>query len=1134
MLVSEIQETSVSKGLSLRLKERFQMKKHTLNKNAFLTLAALLLAPLAALQATELTNLRCEYRENPLGIDVEKPRLSWKLETGNLKPERGIRQTAYQILVASSEALLKKDKGDLWDSGKVASDQTVLVQYIGKTQGSWQQCHWKVQAWDQGGKASGWSQPAAWTMGMLKPADWNAKWIGAEADEKKSIGYHACETSQADDVKWVQVDLGKPLPVSAVRLCPMSHAGKAGFGFPIRFKVEVASDVGFQNAIVIADHTSADFPNPGAKPVPFDGTGSAARFVRVTATKLGKFTASHCFALSELEVISGGKNVALNAAVTAKDSVEQSAWGKAGLTDGAIADEPERPKCETVLLRREFVVKPDLRRAVVVVCGLGQYEMSVNGRKVSEDVLAPGWSKYNKTCLYDMYDVTGLLRPGKNAVGLFLGNGMYNVKGGRYTKFKGSFGPLKAIAQLRLEFADGTSETVATDGQWRVHAGPVTFSHVYGGEDYDARLDQRGWDQSGFSDATWTAALEMNGPGGALKGLSCAAPPVRCFDTLKPVKTTAIRPGVTVYDFGQNAAQMPRITVRGPRGAAVKLSPAEIVRPDNSIDQTSVGGNISCSYWLDGSGKETWSPRFFYCGYRYLQVECIAASQGGALPVVESLEGMVVHTSSTPIGEFSTSNELINRIYKMIRWAQRSNMVSVMTDCPHREKLGWLEQTHLNGPALRYNYDLNAFFNKLMNDMADSQLDNGMVPDIAPEYPVFGGGFRDSPEWGSAFPQVAWHQYQTAGDIELLRCYYDGMARYVAYLESKAGNGRILSYGLGDWRQLESTPNAVTATTIFYDDARILAKMAELLGKTADAARYGKLAAEIQDAFNKQFFNAATKHYAAGTQTANAIPLDMGMVSEENRAEVLGSLVKRLQDDGLKAGEIGFPYLLRALAKGGRSDVIFAMINQTDKPGYGFQLNYGATSLPEDWDYKPSSSQNHFMLGHINEWFYHDLAGIQCDPAAVGFKKIIIKPWVPALSGVERVGAPPSLGSFGVAGLTWVKAHYDSLYGRIVSNWELEAGNLTIDVTIPINTTATVYVPAKDAAGVTESGKPAAQAKSVKFLRMENNAAVYEVGSGTYRFQAALHAASFSDHVKVPLKQTKENSHPSTLPKTVK
>ena len=901
--------------------------KHIVKKITTLTLAALLLAPLAGFSATDVTKLRCEYRENPLGIDVAKPRLSWIIEDGGQKTEgRGLRQTAYQILAASSEALLAKDKGDLWDSGKVASDQSVLVEYQGKALESWRPCHWKVRVWTTAGSGgslftvhgSDWSKPAVWTTGLLNPDDWQAKWIHAERE------------------------------------------------------------------------------------------------------------------------------------------------------------------CPSLLLRSDFTVKSGLRRAVLAVCGLGHYELSLNGRKVSEDVLTPGWTKYNKTCLYDMYDVTGALRPGTNAVGLFLGNGMYNVKGGRYVKFEGSFGPPKAIAQLRLEFADGTAETVLTDGRWRVHAGPVTFSNVYGGEDYDAQLEQRGWDQPGFSDAAWAAAVETKGPGGALKGLSCAAPPVRLFDTLKPVKATVTKPGVTLYDLGQNAAQMPFITVNGPRGSSVKLSPAEIVRNDNTIDQTSIGSDISCTYRLDGSGKETWSPRFFYCGYRYLLVECVSASSGGAVPVVESLEGRVVHTSSTPIGDFSTSNVLINRIYQMIRWAQRSNMVSVMTDCPHREKLGWLEQTHLNGPALRYNYDLNAFFNKLMNDMTDSQLDNGMVPDIAPEYPVFGGGCRDSPEWGSALPQVAWHQYQFAGDIELLRRYYNGMARYVAYLESKAG-GHILSYGLGDWRQLEQTPNAITATTIFYNDARILAETAGLLGKSEDTSRYGKIAEEIRDAFNRQFFNPTNSQYADGTQTANAIPLDMGMVPDGKRQAVLDNLVKHLQANGLKAGEIGFPYLLRALARGGRSDVIFAMINQTDKPGYGFQLNYGATSLPEDWDYKPGNSQNHFMLGHINEWFYHDLAGIQSDPAVVGFKNIVIRP-VP------------------VGDLTWVKAHYDSLYGRIVSNWKLETGNLKLDVTIPINTTATVYVPAKDAAGVTESGRPAAQAEGVKFLRMENGAAVYEIGSGTYRF----------------------------------
>jgi len=866
--------------------------------------------------SVELTELRCEYRENPLGIDVAKPRLNWIIKSG----QRGEMQTAYEVLVASSQELLFRNEGNLWTSGKVLSDQSVHVEYQGKPLESMDQCWWKVRIWDKDGKPSNWSQPATWTMGLLNPEDWKAKWIGSEKE----------------------------------------------------------------------------YPS--------------------------------------------------------------------------------------LMLRRDFSIKPGMRRATVAVCGLGQYEMTINGAKVSEDVLTPGWTKYNKTILYDVYDITSYLNSGNNTVGFFLGNGMYNVAGGRYAKFIGSFGPQKVIAQVRMEFEDGTTETLITNEQWRVHFGPVTFTCVYGGEDYDAQLFEHGWDQPGFCDSHWISALETKGPGGILKGISCSAPPVRLYDTISPVKITRISPGVTLYDLGQNAAQMPGITVSGPAGSSVKILPSEIVKADNSIDQTSIGGDISCTYTLDGIGMETWSPRFFYVGYRYLQVNCIAASDGGDLPVLKSLESRVVHTSSAPIGEFVTSNDLINRIFTMIRWAQRSNMVSVMTDCPHREKLGWLEQTHLNGSALRYNYNLNSFFSKLMNDIADSQLDNGLVPEIAPEYPVFSGDFRDSPEWGSAFMQVAWHQYQFAGDKELLSRYYNAMARYLAYLESKATN-HILAYGLGDWRQLELTPKAVTATTIFYDDALILARMAAVLGKTDDAERYNQLAKDIRMAFNQQFFDPETHEYATGSQTSNAIPLDMGMVPEEHRQAVFENLVRHLETNGLKAGEIGFPYLLRALAKGGRSDLIFSMINQTDKPGYGFQLNNGATSLPEDWDYQPSNSQNHFMLGHITEWFYHDLAGIQLNSNVLGFRKIVLNPKL-----IEE--------------LSWVKGSYQSLYGLIKSDWEIREKVFHWNVSVPPNTSAIVYIPASDKKYVMESNTLAFKTKGVKYIKMCDQGAMFEVGSGDYSFSS--------------------------------
>ncbi|MGO9204363.1 MAG: family 78 glycoside hydrolase catalytic domain [Limisphaerales bacterium] len=876
---------------------------------------------------------RCEFVEDPLGVDVAQPRLFWKLESD----ARAQRQSAWQVLVASSAGLLDRDQGDLWDSGKVESDETIHIPYGGRPLRSSQEVFWKVRVWDRDGQVSSWSQRAAWTMGLLEEADWKGKWLSAE--------------------------------------------GAAG----------------------------ADKPN---------------------------------------------------------------GW-------------------QTLLLRREFAVKPGLERAVLHVCGLGQYELEVNGQKAGDDLLSPGWTKYDKTCLYDTRDVTGLLRTGANAIGLVLGNGMYNVQGGRYVKFKGSFGAPKAIARLVLEYKDGASEALDTDERWHTASGPITFSCVYGGEDYDARLEPRGWDLPGFAEAGWAPAKVVRGPGGRLKGLSCAAPPIRPFEVVQPLSVKPLRPGAAVYDLGQNVSLMPRLTVRGPPGAVVKIIPAELVKPDGSVDRGSCGGG-AC-YWqytLAGGAAEKWFPKFFYHGCRYLQVEC-APPPGGELPRLESLQGVVVHSSSPAVGEFECSNPLFNRIRTLVRWAQRSNMMSVMTDCPHREKLGWLEEDHLNGPSLRYEFDLARLFTKVMNDMADSQRENGLVPDIAPEYVVLKGGFLDSPEWGSAFILVPWQQYEFTGDVALLRAHYDAMKRYVAYLGSRAA-GHIVSHGLGDWYDLgpnppgvaQLTPLPLTATAFYYYDTWILSQAAGLLGKADDARQYADSAAAIRAAFNERFFNPATGQYATGSQCANAIPLVMGLAEAPRRQSVLEGIVRdvRARGNGLTAGDVGYRYLLRALAEGGRSDVIFDVNNQSEKPGYGCQLRQGATSLTEAWDAGRGSSQNHFMLGQIMEWFYHDLAGISCDPAGPGFKKIIIKPAM-------------------VGDVTWAKAAFKSIRGDILCSWTRNGSGWTLKTTLPANTTATVFVPAKSAKEVTESGVLAERSQGVRFIRQEPDSAVYEVASGHYDFR---------------------------------
>ncbi len=902
--------------------------------------------------------LRCEYRIDPLGVDVAAPGLSWIMistESG----QRGARQTAYRVLVASTAGILAENRGDLWDSGRVQSDQSNQLEYAGKALRSSQQVFWKVRIWDEREEASPWSKPATWTMGVLDEADWRAAWISARQAVTESQPFAGIHT------------MGHSLPP------PFSTA--------------------------------------------------------------------------------------------------------------------PRPVFPTMLLRREFSVKSDLHRAVVHLCGLGQYELTINGRRVGHDLLTPGWTKYDKTALYDTYDVTAMLRQGHDVIGVLLGNGMYNVRGGRYTKFIGSFGPLKVIAQLRLEYSDGSVKVVGTDGTWRVHPGPITFSCVYGGEDYDARLEPTGWNQPDFNPEGWEEALVVSGPGGKLRGLSSAAPPICACETLKPIEIDRLGTGITVYDLGQNVSLMPRLRVTGPVGGVVRITPAELRNADGTVDRRSSGGGEA--YWqytLAGKGEEEWFPKFFYHGSRYLQVECLARA-GMKLPVVESLEGVVVHSSAPSVGEFSCSNDLFNRIRTLVRWAQMSNMMSVLTDCPHRERLGWLEQYHLNGPSLRYEFDLAALYTKGMHDMADSQTEDGLVPDIAPEYVQFEGGFRDSPEWGSAFLLSGWQQYEWTGDRELLRRHYAAMQRYVAYLGSRSQDF-IVSHGLGDWFDLgpkppgvaQLTPVPLTATAFYYADATVLAKAARLLGYADDAVRYEELARSISTAFNEHFFDASRLQYAQGSQCANSIALAMGLVDPARRAAVLDAVAQDVSRRGnaLTAGDVGYRYLLRTLAEGGRSDVIYAMNDQSEKPGYGYQLEKGATSLTEAWDAGRGSSQNHFMLGHIIEWFYHDLAGIGIDPFVPAFRQIVIKPATPG-------------------DLTWVKASYDSIYGKIETHWGIEKGRLTLDVAIPPNTSAVVYMPVKAGADVTESGTSADHAPGVKLVGHEEGAAVYNVASGRYSFSAA-------------------------------
>ena len=683
---------------------------------------------------------------------------------------------------------------------------------------------------------------------------------------------------------------------------------------------------------------------------------------------------------------------------------------------------------------------------------------------------------------------------------------MYDIRPDpvRYVKFLRSDGAPQAIAVLRLEYEAGPSEQLVTDPTWRVSSGPITFDNIFAGEDYDARLEQAGWDRPGFrAGESWLPARPTAGPGGTLRGLTHSAPPIGKIQSLPPAKVTLLRPGVFVYDLGQNASVMPQLKVHGPRGSTVRIIPSELLADNGEVDRAScTQDGVRPAWWqytLNGKGQEAWFPKFFYQGSRYFQVELRPATDQQSLPTVERLDGVVVHSTSDPIGTFTTSHELFNRIFSLVRWAERSNMMSLMTDCPHRERLGWLEETQLNGPSLRYNFDMAPLMAKVENDIIDSQLTNGFVPNIAPEYFIAStqrmtDPFRNSPEWGSAFILVPWQQYQFSGDPSLLREHYEAMKRYVAFLASTAKDD-IIPTGLGDWYDVgpkpawgsQLTPVTFTATAFYYYDNWVMAQTAKLLNRPDDAKKFTDDAQRIQKSFNRTFFDPATNIYSTGSQTCCAMPLVMGLVDGDRRSLVVDALVADIRKHGnaLTTGEIGYPYLLRALAQAGRSDIIFAINNQSDKPGYGYQLKHGATSLTEKWDGSVGSfgSQDHFMSGEIIEWFYGGLVGIQPDPDGPGFKKIIIKP--------TPVGDIKS-----------VKGTYDSAQGKIESEWTRANGVMHLNVTIPANTTATVYMPTTRGAAVTEAGKPAATAVGVHFLSSNNDYAIFAVTSGTYSFRS--------------------------------
>ena len=879
-------------------------------------------------------NLTCEYLQNPLGIDVPDPRLSWKLSSGH----RGEVQTAYQILVASSKDALVADKGDLWDSGKVMSDQSVHVPYAGSKLTSGAGCWWKVRVWSCSGNPMSWSEPAFWTMGLLSPNDWKGKWIASD-----------------------------------VETLPIQERGAP---------------------VILQD--------------------------------------------------------------------------------------------QSLLFRKPFKVSKPVKSAFTCTCGLGFFELYMNGKKVGNEVLQPGFTKYDKRALYITNDVTDFLKSGGNAVGVMLGNGWYNSQptdAWDFDKAPWRKTP-RLLFQMTIEYTDGTSETIVSDGTWKTAEGPIIFDSIRNGETYDARMEKPGWDTAEYSDNDWEPVLSVDGPTANL--IAQKTPPVRVKNVIDPVSISEPKPGVFVFDFGQNLAGWGRLEVSGPAGTTVTIKYDERMTDDGLLNQSNAhlvrsGSFQTDTYILKGEGVETWEPRFVYAGFRYAQVEGFPG-----MPTTESLRACVVHTDFDDSSNFECSNGLFNRIQHCAKWAYVGNFLGYPTDCPHREKNGWTGDAQIAAEMGFFNYNPAASYTKWIDDFDDALADNGDLPGIVP---TSGWGYGIGPAWDSAYILIPWYMYLYCGDKRILSSHYKGFKCYVDFLTRRA-EGHIVNYGLGDWcppigdASNFKSPNALTSTGYYYIDTLIVSKIAKMIGNEEDAKKYSELAEAIRAAFNEKFYDKARGYYAGDCQTSQCTALYQGLAAQEEESKILEVLIKEINNakGHLDCGILGTKYIMHVLTDRGRADIAYNIATQRTFPSWGYWIEQGATTLWENWE--GSASRNHIMFGDISAWFYEAIAGINPDPDNPGFKHIIIKPNL-------------------VGDLKWARAEHISMYGRICSSWSKDDNGFILNVEIPANTTATIYIPSVFLQEISEGGQPLTKADGVKLLEPKDGCTVVDVGSGSYRFTAA-------------------------------
>jgi len=899
-----------------------------------------------------LQHLRTEYRLNPLGIDILQPRLSWQLSA----TRRGARQTAYQIV-----ASLQGENGDqpLWNTDKLASDQSIHIPYSGPGLQSRQRIDWKVRIWDELDQASEWSAPAWFEMGLLDQDDWQAQWIG------------------------------NPLvggPRSAV-------------------------------------------------PSPF--------------------------------------------------------------------------------FRKDFSISGEIQSARLYITALGIYEAYLNGHRVGQDIFAPGWTDYFQRVQYQSYDVTDLLTRGANTLGAALGDGWYCGHVGWEARQLYGDRP-KLLAQLEITLVDGSRLTVCSDGTWQTAVGPLLEADLIMGEAYDARLEFPGWDRPDFQvTKTWVPVITFPHP----TDLSLTAqntPTVRPQEEIAPIADPQViqkwPQDDWIFDFGQNLVGRVRLKIKGKPGTTITLRFGEMLTEKGTLYTENLRSARQTDYYtLKGDPKgEIYESCFTFHGFRFVEVRGLPEK-----PSRDLLTAIVLHSDNLPSIEFECSDPLLNQLQHNIQWGWKGNSVDVPTDCPQRdERLGWTGDAQVFARTATYLTEAAGFFNKWMQDLADAQRPYGAIPPVAPMLSSI-QQTDAGPAWSDAFIIIPWTIWQQYGDIRVVETHYEAMCRYMDYLEQYspglirllpneremevAGSIAMLG-GYGDWLALDGsterpglTPKDLIGTAFLAYNARSMSQMAEALGKIADAARFRQLFEDTRAAFIRRFVT-PDGLLAGQTQTGYVLALHFDLIPEGLRPRVIDSLLKDIQVTRkmhMSTGFVGTPYICQVLVDVGQLELAYALLQQKTFPSWLYSVLHGATTIWERWDgwteekgfHHPSmNSFNHYAYGAIGTWMYENIAGIQSDPAAPGFKRIFLQP---------RIGGD----------LTFARCQYQSPYGTIQSHWWMEADTMIWEVTVPPNTTAKAHIPSENQDQIWEGAVPLEKSPGVKFLDYRDQAAVCELQSGQYSFR---------------------------------